>query len=413
MNVGVFIPSRQMVSSAFVHRWLLLVMLLWPLASQVKADSKGSESPRKRVLVHFMPWFEADPAAKSWGWHWTMNAFNPNDEVNGRRKIASHFYPIIGPYDSGDPHVLECQLLQMKLAGADGVIIDWYGLSNFRDYPILHRNTERLVEQVARLGMQFAICYEDQTINALVDAGRVKADQRVAHATAEFEWLREHWFHLKSYVRIDDRPVLLSFGQSGLTDEEWSRCLSGLKAPVSYFSEHHRRSAAVGAFDWPLPQEGVDAIERFAKSQQEWAHAISVAFPRFVDIYAEAKVHNSHGKIEDNDGQTFHKTLTKALTSKAKLVQIATWNDWGEGTVIEPSVEYGYRDLETLQDLRRKHVDAEFAAKPSDLKIPAAILSQRRSAPEKSKQLDAIVKQIVSGQLNEARSSFGDLKSGK
>ena len=28
-----------------------------------------------------------------------------------------------------------------ELAGIDGVIVDWYGLKRFRDYPLLHRNT--------------------------------------------------------------------------------------------------------------------------------------------------------------------------------------------------------------------------------------------------------------------------------
>lgn len=34
------------------------------------------------------------------------------------------------------------------------------------------------------------------------------------------------------------------------------------------------------------------------------------------------------------------------------MVQIATWNDWGEGTGIEPTVEFGNRDLLTIQRLR-------------------------------------------------------------
>jgi hypothetical protein len=33
---------------------------------------------------------------------------------------------------------------------------------------------------------------------------------------------------------------------------------------------------------------------------------------------------------------------------KPSIIQIATWNDWGEGTVVEPSREFGYRDLELV-----------------------------------------------------------------
>jgi len=370
------------------------------------AEEDDSDDSRQLILAHYMPWYEAKPVSPSWGWHWTMNAFDPDKEVNGRRQIASQFYPLIGPYDSGDPHVLECQLLQMKLAGIDGVIVDWYGLTKFRDYPILHRNTQRLVEQATRLGMKFAICYEDQTIPALVEAGQLSDDRHIEHAMGEIQWLAKNWYPLRGYVRLDGRPILLSFGHNGLTDEEWTRCLADLESPVAYFSEHYRRSAAIGAFDWPIPQEGLRGIERFRESSKEWPTSIPVAFPRFVDIYAEAKVHKSWGRIEDDDGKTFKRSMDAALSSRAGIIQIATWNDWGEGTVIEPSLEFGYRDLEVMQQLRRKFVDARFPATADDLRLPMKLLTLRRHSPEKAKQVGQIVDLIATGNLEEARSGL-------
>ena len=79
------------------------------------------------ILAHYMPWYEAKPSSQYWGWHWTMNHFNPDEVVSGRRSIASRYYPSIGPYDSGDPQVIQYHLLLMKLSGIDGVIVDWYG----------------------------------------------------------------------------------------------------------------------------------------------------------------------------------------------------------------------------------------------------------------------------------------------
>src|SRR5437867_3561577 len=89
------------------------------------------------MMAHYMPWFEAKPIAKHWGWHWTMNRFDPEKISNGRREIAAHYYPLIGPYDSNDPAVLEYHLLLMKLSGIDGVIVDWYSLENFLDYALI------------------------------------------------------------------------------------------------------------------------------------------------------------------------------------------------------------------------------------------------------------------------------------
>ena len=388
---------------------LFLAASLLFMTEQVAAEKPHVVDPSHRmILAHYMPWYVAKPFSQVWGWHWTMNHFDPEQVANGKRPIASHFYPLIGPYDSGDPDVLEYHLLLMKAAGIDGVIVDWYGLEDFRDYRILHRNTQRLVDQVERLGMKFAICYEDQTIPALVEASRIATDNRVAHAAGEIEWLVEHWFPLTSYVRVDGRPVLLSFGQTGLTDEEWTQCLESVKLPVAYFSEHNRRDAALGAFDWPIPKEGLDAIERFRKSSRAWPHSIAVAFPRFLDIYAEANVHESWGRIDDHRGTTFKTSIEQTLPTASTLIQIATWNDWGEGTMIEPSHEFGYRDLEILQETRRKQKDSRFSATASDLRLPRQLLQLRRktTSPEQVKQLDRIAEFIAAGELSQARSDL-------
>jgi hypothetical protein len=385
---------------------LILVALVFFPASRVQSEElQTAHQPQRLVLAHYMPWFATRPVSQVWGWHWTMNAFDPEMMNEGKRQIAAHYYPLVGPYDSNDADVLEYHLLLMKLSGIDGVIVDWYGLTDLHDYKSLHRNTKHLVEQVTRLGMKFAICYEDQTIPALEKSGRLTAENRVTHAKRELAWMAENWFQLKSYVRLEGRPVLLSFGQTGLTNKEWTQCLAGLKLPVAYFSQHHRRTSAMGAFDWPVPQEGLKAIQRFQKTSRDWQYSIPVAFPRFVDIYAEAKVHKSFGRIDDNRGVTFQTSMEQALKTKAPIVQIATWNDWGEGTVIEPSRRFGYRDLKVIQKLRRNYIDPHFSASVDDLDLPLQLLELRRKSksPEQKQRLDMIRTLISTGKLKEAQ----------
>ena len=74
-------------------------------------------------------------------------------------------------------------------------------------------------------------------------------------------------------------------------------------APL-YLSEHARRSAAAGAFDWPVPQRGPEGSGLHStKRPRNWPAAMAVAFPRFHDIYEQAKVHKSWGTIDDNERQ--------------------------------------------------------------------------------------------------------------
>ncbi|MEA3188730.1 MAG: hypothetical protein QOD99_2560 [Chthoniobacter sp.] len=138
-----------------------------------------------------------------------------------------------------------------------------------------------------------------------------------------------------------------------------------------------------------------------------------VAFPRFHDIYSEAGVHTSWGRIPDEDGGTFTRTLCRSLESRAPLVQIATWNDWGEGTMIEPSQEFGYRDLEAVQRLRREFVDPQFPYQADNLRLPYRLYSLRRrqsQQPLLKSELDKIAHLLATGALTEAESLLAQLE---
>ena len=116
----------------------------------------------------------------------------------------------------------------------------------------------------------------------------------------------------------------------------------------------------------------------------------------------------SYGRVDDRDGQTFRKLFDRALNSKAPIVQIATWNDWGEGTSIEPSHEFGYRDLEVVQAARRR-LDSRFAAQPDDLRLPHELLNLRRKASHagSTRKGDEIAARLAQGQYQAARKLLG------
>jgi hypothetical protein len=263
------------------------------------------------------------------------------------------------------------------------------------------------------MGLKIAVCYEDQTITRLVEAKKLAASDRVRHARAEIAWLRKNWFADAAYARIGGKPLLLSFGFAGLTDREWEEVLPAGQRDVVYLSEHRRRSAAAGAFDWPVPKDYPASLERFFRLANDFPVAMPVAFPRFHDIYAEAEVQPSRGSIADDGGRTWADTLQRALESLAPAIQLATWNDWGEGTAIEPSLEFGYRDLETLQRLRRELVDSRFAYNHEDLRLPHRLYRLRRlpvNGPELKAGLDQAARLLATGSPGEARRVLDELE---
>ena len=105
-------------------------------------------------------------------------------------------------------------------------------------------------------------------------------------------------------------------------------------------------------------------LDRFEKQD---GPKVGCAFPGFHDIYKEAGTQPSHGYLDPRNGETFRHTLERAVASGSPIVQVATWNGFGEGTCIEPTREHGYRYLEAIQDALRRLADEPFRFRPDDL----------------------------------------------
>ena len=392
-------------------RWLGVIALLW-------FSLPGTAAERKLVLAHYMPWYESKAVSGQWGWHWTMNKFQPDKVVQGRRELASHYRPLIGAYDSNDPHALECHALLMKFAGIDGAILDWYGIRKHNDYAVIHRNSQHFIKHLKRAGLKFAVCYEDQTVKHMVADKILPPAQVVPHGQAVMRWLQTNWFRDPAYVKDGGRPLLLVFGPQHFTTAQWPQLTAGLKpAPATYALPHlTAQLPGSNAFGWPPVHGGKrlapadwnqylnDLDRRAAKGES----IIAAVFPKFHDIYREAGLHDSYGYLDDQNGQTFEQTLDRAWHGKARIIQIATWNDFGEGTIIEPTQEFGYRYLESLQG-RRAKIDPAFHFIPADLRLPVMLYQLRKQDPEikgLDPHYDAIAQQLFSNRTVEARKTL-------
>lgn len=349
------------------------------------------------VLAHYMPWYESKPVSGKWGWHWTMNHFDPE-----KGKIASHYTPLIGAYDSNDPHALEYQALLMKYSGLDGAIIDWYGKEDVYDYATNHRNTLHFIKYLKKAGLKFAICYEDQTLPNLIKFKKVKEKDVVTHGKQLMNWVAKNWFSDKAYVRLKDKPVFLVFGPQYYKGLQWNEMLKGIDLTI--YGVNGKYDFPTDGYAWPYPKDGNERMVRFYKESTHVRGFLGVAYPRFHDIYAEAKVHDSWGSIPDDNGKTFDYTFKLAVNAKSPIIQIATWNDWGEGTQIEPSKEFGYRDLEKLQRLQKSEYQ------PSDLRLIHRLFELRKkSKPSQGATLDKAASFLFAGKSKDAARTLNTL----
>jgi hypothetical protein len=351
----------------------------------------GTSQPPARpvVLVHYMPWYQTPAIHGYWGWHWTMNHYSPDKFYpSGNRQIASQYYPLTGPYDSDDRNILEYQTLLMKIAGIDGVLADWYGMDSYNDYGIINESTKKLFAAIHKSKLSFGIVYEDQTVKNMVAGGKVSAAGALDYGKTVMKYLQDTWFSTSEYVQVNNRPLLLVFGpQYYKLSSDWAAMFSGLRvAPNFYTEDNTLGTATAGAYPWPPMSRSVggilsqsslaDYLNQFYQKAASWPHVVTSAFPGFHDIYKDAGVGASYGYLDAGNGETFRSTLKAAIDHTPDVIQLVTWNDYGEGTMIEPTVEYGYQYLEIVQAARMAR-DAAFPFVTADLLLPMRIYKAR------------------------------------
>ena len=282
--------------------------------SQRQALAKSD--PRK-IYVHLMPWFETP------GYHWDM--------------VGRHYNPQIGPYHSGDYNVIEYQLLLMKYSGIDGVIIDWPGRSTMnKDLPANAENTDQLIDQTAKFGMEFAVCFEDQYA---VDTN---------DAINSMHWVRDHYFNRPNHIKENGTPALFVFGPQKIAAADWPSVLSATGVDPMFFTLWYNDKAGGardGTFGW-LYSDALTGVTNYY-NRADQGTKVPVLYPGFNAAYANGAPGWSIA-YDLNGGDTLAATynLSKGV---GDMLQIATWNDYTEGTMIEPTNERGYGSLVTLQ----------------------------------------------------------------
>jgi hypothetical protein len=319
----------------------------------------------------------------------------------------------------------------MKLAGIDGVIVDWYGADDYLDYRVNNERTLAMRDQAYRAGLKFSICYEDLTIKRQVEDGHIDSADAIQSAQRSLQYAQETYFQHPGYLHRGGRPLFLNFGPQYFVDSaDWEAIFSVLPATnrPAFFTEDKKLAVGEGAFNWPpmwlslspgargvLSSSALtEYLDGFEAKGATWPAYISSAFPRFHDIYKLVGAREYWGYLGDRGGRTFRHTLTRALTNDSVMVQVVTWNDFGEGTMVEPTVEYGFRDLSIIQDLRRKHLDPDFSYGTNDLRLPLIFYRLRSAAGETvslQTRLDEVFESIIDGKVSSAREELQKLEA--
>lgn len=320
------------------------------------ASAEVIKNNTKKVYVHYMPWFYNPEQDGYWGQHWTMTNKNPNViDVNGKREIASHYYPLIGPYSSNDDDLQEYHLLLMKLSGIDGVIFDWYSSRDVNDYNALKKSTESFIKEIEEVGLEFAIMYEDKT--AQYSTEQSETNSSIENVVLDLQYIQNTYFTSDNYIKINDSELLFLFGPNYITDPlVWDNIIPQLDTTPYFMSlweaSDRLGQYAGGEYSWVDSNHTTTLSNYYQYSIENNIQTVGGAYPGFNDFYYEGGWRtntNDDWIIAHNGNQVLNETLNLNDSSTVEFIQLITWNDFGEGTMIEPTDEFGFSYLEEIQ----------------------------------------------------------------
>lgn len=295
----------------------------------------------KKVLAFYYAWYGNPKVSGRWV-HW--------EQVDEARKQigSSTHYPQLGPYDSHDPQVVAQHCQWAKEAGIDGFIVSWWQPNDFHD-----RAMPLILDTAQKFGLEITAYFETVPNN-----DREKA-------LSDVLYLLDRYGKHPAWLKVSGKPVLFVYGraigQIGLDGWLWvigetNRRYEG--GAVFIGDQISSRAAFIfdGIHTYNITEStaglSVEAIRAWAnRTFPQWVATAGegrIACLTIIPGYDDSKLPGRKPPrpiTYRHDGETYRVLWEAALAANPDWVLITSWNEWHEGSEIEPSVEHGDREL--------------------------------------------------------------------
>ncbi|HEV2593073.1 MAG TPA: hypothetical protein VGU02_14405 [Gaiellaceae bacterium] len=308
-------------------------MSLLLLALPASALAHGSGGTPVRVTAFYYPWYGTSTQDGAYQ-HWGQDGHAPPND------IASSYYPARGLYSSSDHSVVDEQMREIRDAGIDEIAVSWWGRGSDED-----RRLALVLQSAKDAGVQVAAHLEPYT-------GRSVAS--IADDVAYLKTIGISTFYI---YRALDLPVA-----------DWAAAQPELHAGGgTFFAQTGMVGAAAAAgFDGIYTYDIVTfGGNTFARICSEAAKRHLLCAPSVGPGY-DARRGDGDPRVKlRRNGRTYDAMWRAAIQTHADRVTITSFNEWHEGTQIEPAAAPArrgtYRYLSYNGAWGQKGVSAEYA----------------------------------------------------
>ncbi len=255
------------------------------------------------VSIFYYPWY-GTPGRDGQYVHWLQNGHSPPGD------IASNYFPARGVYSSSDPVVIRSQMDQIKSGGVDEVIVSWWGVGSAED-----KRLAAVLAAARRDGLSVAAHLEPYS-------GR-----SVTSVVADIGYLRT--LGIKRFYVFQP----LDFPSS-----EWAPANDSLEG-VQVFAQTALAGAAAashfdGIYTYDVLTYGAGIFARLCAQ----AHAVHLLCLPSVGPGYDARRATGDTRLKlRRDGATYDSMWHAAVRAHADGITVTSFNEWHEGTQIEPA----------------------------------------------------------------------------
>ncbi|MCS6842923.1 MAG: endo-1,3-alpha-glucanase family glycosylhydrolase [Caldilineales bacterium] len=247
------------------------------------------------------------------------------------------------PYASRDRRAMDRHIAQAQTAGIDAFVVSWYGpwggVNNQTE-----SNFAALLDVAAARGFRVALDVE-------------ATSPFVGSSGAMVEMLR-HALHVHAahpaYLRVGGRPVLFFWRQQRWNVDTWQWIRSQVDpdrrsiwiaegvdmAYQAVFDGHHLYTVT-----WTPPTDVFYTANKFSRLVQQareryggYRYWVATVMPG----YDDTRTGRPHAFARPREGGAYYaRTWEAAIASNPDWIIVTSFNEWPEGTYIEPSRAYG------------------------------------------------------------------------
>ncbi|MEW6475119.1 MAG: hypothetical protein AB1679_22930 [Actinomycetota bacterium] len=293
------------------------------LAAPVVALAPRPATIPGEVSIFFYPWYATPATAPRTAYrHWEQNNHTPPYD------IGANFYPAEGLYSSLDPDVLLKQARQMAASGVDTVVSSWWGRGAYEDWML-----PDLVKAVRAAGLRLAIHLEPYKGRSMASAAGDLAYLRSLGITDVYVYMADTWGAAADWAPVvAGQPDMRFFAESG----NIGSMLSGA------FAEYARTAGFDGIYTYDGMNYGAAQLALTCGAARQRRLLCSPSTAPGVDARRAGFPH--WGIVPRGNGERYDYLWRSAVDAGADVVSITSWNEWHEGTQIEPARPYTFPD---------------------------------------------------------------------